>query len=150
MHTTICGALLLTEPTYWGNIAFYAEIVGVAADVRNKELKIMQGFWTVRFTGVQGWGTGVITLVGGRVFGGDSGFLYSGTYTDHGSVLRANVHVRPNGMVAIPNVMGRDEFDLELEGTMNGNTIAVAAIIPGTQLRLNGVLTKQGDLPLRP
>jgi hypothetical protein len=108
----------------------------------------MEGFWTVQFTGVQGWGAGVITLIGGQLFGGDSGFLYTGTYTQHGNALTARVHVKQY-VVGGVNVMGRNEFDLELSGTMQGNTITATGSIPGTPLRLSGTLTKQGVLPLR-
>lgn len=108
----------------------------------------MEGFWTVQFTGVQGWGAGVLTLIGGQVFGGDSGFLYTGTYTQEGNTLTARVHVRQY-VPGVANVMGRNQFDLELTGTLQGNTITATGNIPGTPLRLNGTLTKQGDLPAR-
>ena len=108
----------------------------------------MEGFWTVQFTGVQGWGAGVITLIGGRLFGGDSGFLYTGTYTQQGNALTARVHVK-QFVTGAANVMGRNEFDLELTGTLQGNTLAATGSVPGTQLRLTGALTKQGDLPAR-
>src|SRR5580658_7553248 len=65
----------------------------------------MEGFWTVQFTGVQGWGAGVLTLIGGRLFGGDSGFLYTGTYTEQGNALTARVHVK-RYVAGIANVMG--------------------------------------------
>ncbi len=108
----------------------------------------MEGFWTVQFTGVQGWGAGVITLIGGRVFGGDSGFLYTGTYAQQGNALTARVHIKQYNS-GVPNVMGRNEFDLELNGTLQGNTLAGTGTIPGTQLRLNATLTKQADLPTK-
>ena len=54
----------------------------------------MEGFYTVQFKGVQGLGAGVVTLVAGRLFGGDSGYLYTGTYTDTGNTLKAQVHVK--------------------------------------------------------
>jgi hypothetical protein len=108
----------------------------------------MEGFWTIQFTGAQGWGTGAITLVAGSVFGGDSGFLYTGTYTQHGDTLSARVHVKQY-VAGVPNVMGRDEFDLELSGKLQGNTIAATGSIPGTALRLSGTLTKRGNLPAK-
>jgi hypothetical protein len=113
-----------------------------------EEFCFMEGFWTVQFTGVQGWGAGVITLIGGRVFGGDSGFLYTGSYTEQGNALTARVHVKQY-VAGIANVMGRNEFDLELTGTLQGNTLTATGTIPGTPLRLSGTLTKQGDLPTR-
>jgi T3SS negative regulator,GrlR len=106
----------------------------------------MEGFWTVQFSGVQGWGAGVLTLIGGKIFGGDTSFLYTGTYVAEGTKITGHVHVKRHA-AGLPNVMGRDEFDLELNGTLKGSLIALTAKIPGTQLQLSGTLTKQGDLP---
>lgn len=108
----------------------------------------MEGFWTVQFEGVQGWGAGVVTLIGGQLFGGDNGYLYNGTYTEKGGALNALVHVKAF-VPGTPNVMGRSEFDLELGGAMQGSTIKATGAIPGTQLRINATLTKQRDLPAR-
>jgi hypothetical protein len=110
----------------------------------------MEGFWTVQFTGVQGFGAGAITLVGGQVFGGDSTMLYSGTYSQQGNTLRALVHVKQYASVpGMQSVMGRNEFDLELTGTLQGKTLTASGSVPGTQLRFNATLTKQGELPPR-
>jgi T3SS negative regulator,GrlR len=106
----------------------------------------MEGFWTVQFTGVQGWGAGVVTLIHGRVFGGDSAFLYTGTYTADSNNLNAKIQVRRFAQ-GMGNVMGRDQFELELTGTLKGNTITATGSIPGTPLKLTGTLTKQADLP---
>jgi len=108
----------------------------------------MEGFWTVQFSGVQGWGAGVIALIGGKVFGGDSGFLYIGTYAVQGAIMTGHVHVKRHA-TGMPNVMGRDEFDLELNGTIKGNIISVIAKIPGTPLQLSGTMTRQADLPTK-
>ena len=90
--------------------------------------------------------------MGGQAFGGDSAFLYNGTYTQDGNTLKARVHVKRYVSAAampISNVMGRDEFDLEVTGTQQDNTITATGIIPGTQLRLAGTLRKQRDIPAR-
>jgi hypothetical protein len=110
--------------------------------------EFMEGFWTVQFTGVQGWGAGVATFANGQVFGGDSGYMYVGTYTQQGNTVNAKVHVKPHVAGAV-NVMGRAEFDLQLSGTLNGNTLVLTGSIPGTQLQLRGTLTKQHDLTTR-
>jgi hypothetical protein len=105
----------------------------------------MEGFWTVQFTGVQGWGAGVVTFLNGQVFGGDSGYMYIGTYTLQGNTVNAKVHVKQHA-AGVANVMGRTEFDLQLSGTLSGNKIAVTGTVPGTPLKLQGTLTKQVDL----
>lgn len=105
----------------------------------------MEGFWLVQFQGVQGFGGGAVTLVKGKVFGGDSGFLYAGSFTDQGGTLSAKIHVK-RYFPGAPSVMGRDEFDLELAGTLQGNTIMAKGTVPGTALAFQAKLTKQGDI----
>jgi len=105
----------------------------------------MDGFWLVQFQGVQGFGGGAVSLVHGKVFGGDSGFLYTGTYTEQGGSLNAKIHVKKY-FGGAQSVMGRDEFDLALAGTLQGNTIAAKGTIPGTPLAFEAKLTKQGDI----
>lgn len=109
----------------------------------------MEGFWTVQFKGIQGMGFGVITLIAGQVLGGDSAFLYTGTYKQNGNGLHARVHVMKYapGMFS---VMDRDVFDLELDGTMQvGGTLKATGIIPGTPCRFEAVITKRSELPAR-
>lgn len=106
----------------------------------------MEGFWTVRFQGVQGMGAGVITLVGGQLFGGDSSFLYKGTYTQQGDNLTAQVQVKRYAPGA-PSVMGQDQFSLQLTGTVQGNTGNLTGTVPATPLKFSAAIIKQGDLP---
>ena len=106
----------------------------------------MEGFWTVHFKGVQGLGAGVVTLIGGQLFGGDTGFFFKGTYSRQGNTMTAHVHVKQH-VPGMANVMRRSEFDLELNGTRQGDTISVTGKIPGTSMHLAGTLTKQGSLP---
>lgn len=106
----------------------------------------MEGFWTVQFKGVQGWGTGVVMYIGGRVFGGDSAVYFMGTYSLQGDAVAIQIHVKQQ-LPGLMNVMGRNEFDLDLAGDLQGDTLKLAGNIPGTDLRLTCTLTKLCDLP---
>ena|SRR5438105_2030481 len=97
----------------------------------------MEGFWTVQFTGIQGFGAGVVTFVNGQVLGGDGGFMYVGTYTQQGDAVKANVHIKQHA-AGVANVMGRSEFDLQLSGKLNGSKMTLVGTIPGTSLQLQG------------
>jgi T3SS negative regulator,GrlR len=108
----------------------------------------MEGFWTVAFVGVQGWGTGVVVYLGGHIFGGDSAVMFTGTYQQQGLAVTQILHVKQIDP-QLMNVMGRKEFDLELSGTLDGHTLKLAGNIPGTELRLKATVTKQCDLPAR-
>ncbi len=105
----------------------------------------MEGFWLVQFQGVQGFGGGAVTLVHSKVFGGDSGFVYTGTYTAQDGNLSAKIHVK-RSFPGAQSVMGRDQFDLELKGTLQGDVITAKGTIPGTPLVFQAKLTKQGDI----
>jgi hypothetical protein len=44
-------------------------------------------------------------------------------------------------------VMGRNEYDLDLAGKLDGNTLHLAGCIPGTEMRLSAVHLKQCEVP---
>jgi hypothetical protein len=44
-------------------------------------------------------------------------------------------------------VMGRDGFDLDLPGKLEGNMLEVAGNIPETERRLTAILIKLRELP---
>jgi hypothetical protein len=113
----------------------------------------MEGFWTVHFQGVQGWGTGVVTLVGGEIFGGDEGYIYMGTYAENAGAFSARIKVSKHAP-GVLNVMGMEEFELEVKGlelvgATRQQSLHIEGRIPGSDQRLTGVLTKQRDLPAR-
>jgi hypothetical protein len=107
---------------------------------------MVDGFWTVQFQGVQGGGGGVAVFTNGKIFGGDSGFTYTGTYQENNNALKARVSVQ-NFVPGVPNVMGRQgNFELEFTGTVSGDTINVAASLVGQPaMKLNARLTKKSN-----
>lgn len=106
----------------------------------------MEGFYTVQFEGIQGWGAGVVTLVGGQVFGGDNGYLYTGTYQQSGDTLTASIHVA-QFTAGVPSVMGQTSFDMLVNGNMSGDHIAVTGTVAGAPASFRGNLTKRGAIP---
>jgi len=108
----------------------------------------MEGFYTVQFVGVQGWGTGVVVYIAGHVLGGDSAVMFTGTYDVEGDAVKVRLHVKQIAP-QLMNVMGLPEFDLDLTGKRDGETVKLAGGIPGTDQRLKATLKKQCDLPAR-
>ena len=84
----------------------------------------------------------------GKVFGGDSGFVYTGSYQTDEKEITARVLVR-NFLPDVPSVFGiPGDYELEVKGTVAEN------IIKGTCSLVNyagtGIvvkLTKVRDLP---
>jgi len=107
---------------------------------------MVEGFWTVQFKGVQGWGTGVVVYTGGRIYGGDSAVMFTGTYSQQGDAITVRLHVKQIAP-GLMTVMGRSEYDLDLAGKLDGDKLHLSGSIPGTQMRLSATHLKQCDVP---
>ena len=72
---------------------------------------------------MQGNGGGVVFFIKGKVFGGDSGFIYTGTYQSDGKSITGRVKVR-NFLPEVVSVMGMaGDYQLILTGSVAGNVI---------------------------
>ena len=140
------GFIILTQ----GKLAHARQVpAGGHSLVGEGKLRLsMEGFYTVQFIGAQGWGTGVVVYIGGHVFGGDSAMMFTGTYDRQGNAVTVQLHAKQIAP-GLMNTMGRNEFDLDLSGVVDGDKVKLAGNIPGTELRLKANLTKQCDLPAR-
>ena len=107
---------------------------------------MVEGFWTIQFKGVQGWGTGVVVYTGGHIYGGDSAVMFTGTYTQLGDAITVRLHVKQM-VPGLMTVMGRNEYDLDLTGKLDGNTLQLSGGIPGTESRLSATHLKQCEVP---
>lgn len=94
------------------------------------------GLYKVQFQTPLGAGSGVVHLMGGKLWGGDAGLFYIGTYTEHGSDFVANVatdrHTQYPGIVS---VFGKDRVHISLSGKTNGD----AGQMKGTAVESPGI-----------
>ncbi|HXJ93076.1 MAG TPA: GrlR family regulatory protein [Terriglobia bacterium] len=109
---------------------------------------MVEGFWIVQYEGVQGNGGGVVIFLKGHVLGGDTGFIYTGTYQTDEKTISARVLVR-NFLPGIASVLGvQGDFELTLKGTVEGQTIKAGASVANQQVAgLVVKLTRVSDLP---
>ena len=109
---------------------------------------MVEGFWIVQTEGVQGNGGGVVVLLKGRIFGGDTGFLYTGTYKTDEKTVSAQVSVR-NFLPGVPNILGvQGDFEMVLRGTVTGGVIKATASVANQEAAgLVVKLTRVSDLP---
>lgn len=91
------------------------------------------GLYSVRFRTPLGEGAGVVTLIGGKLRGGDASIAYLGTYQQDGDKFAASVqtkrHTLGNG-----SVFGKDSVTIILTGKSLGNSASctgTAAEAPG-------------------
>ena len=110
---------------------------------------MVEGFWILQFEGLQASGGGVIFLTKGRIYGGDSGFVYMGTYQRDGNSINGRVKVH-NFLPAVPSVFGiSGDHELSLSGSVAGDVIkGKASLVNQEGMGIVVKLSKVGDLPL--
>jgi len=109
---------------------------------------MVDGFWIVQYEGMQGNGGGVAMFIKGKLFGGDTGYTYMGSYQTQGDSLKADVMVR-NFLPDIPNVTGVvGDFELKLDGKIEGDVIRATGSVKNLQaVGIAIKLTKRASLP---
>jgi hypothetical protein len=108
---------------------------------------MVEGFWIVQYEGMVGNGGGVVIFAKGKVFGGDTGYTYIGSYQEQGNSVKAHVKVE-NFLPSIPSVLGFvGDFELNIDGTLEGSVIKAIGSLPGGQaVGIALKLTKRADL----
>ena len=100
---------------------------------------MIEGLWIVYAEGPQGNSTGGVAIfTNGKIYGGDSGFYYVGTY--HGdAVVKARVAVHQFDP-AVPNILGvGGDYELNVTAMVDGDTMngtAVVASLPNEQMAI--------------
>lgn len=105
------------------------------------------GLYKVHFKTPMGEGGGVVYTAGGKLWGGDAGLYYVGSYTEAGDKLTASVNTnRHTQWPGLASVFGVDRVTIALNGTVSGDTVTctgTAAQAPGVQFGC--VLTRISD-----
>ncbi len=109
---------------------------------------MVEGFWIVQYEGVQGNGGGVVFFLKGRIFGGDSGFVYTGTYQTDEKTITGRVKVS-NFLPEVASVFGiPGDYELMLKGIVAGQKIEGSAnLVNQAAMGIVVKLTRIGDLP---
>lgn len=81
------------------------------------------GTYSAWYKSPLGEGTGVAHFAGGKLRGRDSILFYDGTYETAGDNLKVVVRTRRHSP-GQASIFGVDEFELTLEGTVLGKTVA--------------------------
>ena len=109
---------------------------------------MIEGFWIVQYEGMRGNGGGVAMFIKGQVFGGDTGYTYTGSYNEKDGVVKAHVMVR-NFLPDIPSVLGVvGDFELTIDGKLeNGVINGTGSLVKGDAVGIAVKLTKRAELP---
>ena len=93
------------------------------------QVQEINGLWTARFSTDIGTGSGVISLVSGRLLGGDSNYFYSGSYRVDPTGKAVNGILRVVHFFGpLSNVFGPyRELNLSFAGAVGNGLIIVSA-----------------------
>jgi hypothetical protein len=108
---------------------------------------VIDGLWIIQFTGTQIRGSGVVVLINGKLFGGESGFYYVGNYEADGEIVKARVMVR-NFDPAIPSGFGvPGDYEMDVSMMLRDDGMTGTAVVTGyPQYSLGIHLTKKAGL----
>jgi hypothetical protein len=108
---------------------------------------MIDGFWLVNAEATGGTAGGVVVFANGKVFGGDSGFYYLGTYQEKNGIVKARVAVH-NFDPAIVNILSvAKDYELNVAATMKDETMTGTAVVPGVANQSIALrLTKKANL----
>lgn len=91
------------------------------------------GFYKVNFvSNNQTLGKGIAAIVDGRVYGGDSQYLYKGTYSVQPSGTVCKLHIIKHEATGVSIFGKADQFELDLlGGTTQPNSFQVTGFVVG-------------------
>jgi T3SS negative regulator,GrlR len=119
-----------------------------SSDILHRSIqKMVDGFWILQTKTAQFTGGGIVVFINGKIFGGDNGFAWIGTYASDGRLIKGRVDVH-NFDPDIQNVLGiPGDYVMHLSGNVEGDTITGTAMVANQPQHSLGVhLTKRANL----
>jgi len=108
---------------------------------------VVDGFWILQVQIPEFTSGGVAVFIKGKVYGGDNGFTWVGTYEQEGSLVKARVNVH-NFDPAIQSVFGiTGDYELHFSGNAQGDVITGVALLANKPQKTLGIrLTKRANI----
>jgi|HubBroStandDraft_6_1064221.scaffolds.fasta_scaffold159939_2 T3SS negative regulator,GrlR len=104
---------------------------------------MLNGLWSGRFEAMGKSGAGVAVFVGGKILGGDSAFIWSGTYQEQGEKLTTDIHVKRYDL-SMESIFGVNEYNLHVDAKIEGDKITGTGTSPALHgIKLNVTLIKR-------
>lgn len=90
---------------------------------------MIEGLWILQILPPPVTSGGVAVFVNGKIFGGDNGFSWVGTYAISGNLIKGRVHVH-NFDPEIQSVLGvPGDYDMHFSGNLEADVIIGTAMI---------------------
>jgi hypothetical protein len=109
---------------------------------------MIEAMYGVEFVSNEMGGYGVAVLETNRILGGDSSFVYVGSYEVTNGIVTAQVKCT-NDRNLLPSVVGDlKEFNLSLQGTLNENEFILRGhMLEDPSKSIDIKLTRRAELP---
>jgi hypothetical protein len=113
--------------------------------MREEEIMI-SGLWNAQIDAHGNKAGGVAVFVNGKVLGGDSAFIWSGTLQESGDSFKAAVHVKQYDQT-VQSIFGIAEYDMHIDGRIQGDRITGTGTSPSLgPTKLTVTLIKRADV----
>jgi hypothetical protein len=90
---------------------------------------MLDGLWILTIQPPPVTTGGIVVFVNGKIFGGDNGFTWVGTFAEKGGLVKGRVTVH-NFDPDIKSVLEVDgDYEMYISGTVQGDTITGTAMI---------------------
>ena len=108
---------------------------------------MVDGFWILQVQRPDFVSGGVALFLNGKVFGGDNGFTWIGTYEIRDRLIKARLLVH-NFEPAVESVFGiKGDYELHFSGTVHGDAVTGTAVLANQPQKSLGIkLTKRANL----
>jgi len=107
----------------------------------------LRGFYKAEFETARKKSHGVVFLRDGQIQGGDSTFLYFGSYSQHGVTVAGHLRgVRHSPDQARDSVFGIDPFEVNFDGVAKDGYVSIEGSARETpSLAMKAILTRVAD-----
>ena len=108
---------------------------------------MVDGFWILQVQILEFSSGGVAVFLKGKVYGGDNGFSWVGTYEEEGRQVKARVNVH-NFDPAVQSVFGIiGDYELHFSCNVQGDVITGTALLANQPQKSLGIrLTKRANI----
>lgn len=112
---------------------------------------MLEAVWSVEFGSTIGSvGAGIVVFETGRVFGGDSAFMYIGKFRVENGIVHAEINVsKYSNLSQMQSIFGDlTNFNLAITGTANRDVMLLTGVVvgsPSMQIALKAI--RRAELP---
>jgi hypothetical protein len=112
---------------------------------------MIEALWSVSFQSnvTPGGGTGIVVFETGRVFGGDSTMIYTGSYRVVNGVIEADVHVDTYAIQSgMASTVGLSTYDLKVTGPVARDRLALSGyVVQDPNRKMTIIAIRRAELP---